>query len=109
MIEFSASVEAKGLPTSVNSSQDIDVLMAAFEDHVESLDFWQFYVLDIKAERESVKAALLENKTTPFDGITHKSVVELAEIMRISGDVVGLGVPQKRFGTCVRGEVAAAL
>lgn len=109
MIDFSASLEAKGLPTSIQSSQDIDVLMNAFEDYVKGLNFWQYYTLDAKAERESVKAALSNNNITPWDGIAHKTVVELAELAKSSGNVIGLGVPQKRFGTHVKGEVAAGL
>ena len=109
MIEFSASLEAKGLPTTVNSEKDIDVLMAAFEEHVKTLDFWQYYVLNVKSERESVKAALSQNTITEWEGVEQKTVVELAEILRTSGKVIGLGVPQKRFGTHVDGEVAAGL
>lgn len=109
MIDFSISLEAKGLPTTVKSQQDVDVLMKAFEEHVKGLDFWQYYVLDVKAERESVKAALAANKTTKWDGVAHKTVVELAEIVKTSGKVVGLGVPQKRFGTRVEGQDAAGL
>lgn len=109
MINFSVSLEAKGLPTTVKSSQDIDVLMTAFEDYVKGLDFWQYYVLDVKAERESVKAALSQNKFTTWEGIANKTVVELAELAKSSGSVIGLGVPQARFGTHVKGEVAAGL
>ena len=109
MIEFSTSLEANGLPTTVTSAQDVDVLMNAFEAHLQKLDFWQYYVLDAKAERESVTAALKANKGTTWAGIEHKTVVELSEIVRTSGKVVGLGVPQKRFGTHVKGEDAAGL
>ncbi|KAF7796344.1 hypothetical protein EIP86_007521 [Pleurotus ostreatoroseus] len=109
MIQFSVSLEAKGLPTTVKSSQDIDVLMSAFEDYVKGLDFWQYYVLDVKAERESVKAALSQNKFTTWEGIANKTVVELAELAKSSGSVIGLGIPQARFGTHVKGEVAAGL
>ena len=109
MIDFSVSLAANGLPTTVTSAQDVDTLMSVFEAHLGKLDFWQYYVLDVKAERESVKAALKANKATPWSGVEHKSVVELAEILRTSGKVVGLGVPQKRFGTRVEGEVAAGI
>lgn len=109
MIEFSTTLEAKGLPTTVTSTADIDVLMTAFQDYVKALDFWQYYVLDIKAERESVKAALSQHKFSTWDGIANKSVAEIAEIAKSSGSVVGLGIPQKRFGTHVKGEVAAGL
>ena len=109
MIEFSAALEAKGLPTRVTSQQDIDVLMTAFEDHLKSLDLWQYYVLDVKAERESVLAALKAGKAQSWDGVAHKSVVELAGIVKTAGSVIGLGTPEKRFGTHVEGPAAAGL
>lgn len=109
MVEFSASLEAKGLPTRITSEDDINTLMTAFQDYVKTLDFWQYYVLDVKAERESVKQALLANDLHPWDGIAHKTVVELADVLRTSGNVAGLGTPEKRFGTNVKGSVAAGL
>lgn len=109
MIEFSASLEARQLPTRITSSQDIDTLMTAFQDYVKTLNFWQYYVLDVKAERESVKAALSANKTHPWDGVAHKTVVELAELLRASGHVASIGTHEKRFGTRVEGSVAAGL
>ena len=54
MIDFSVSLAANGLPTTVASAQDVDTLMSAFEAHLGKLDFWQYYVLDVKAERESL-------------------------------------------------------
>ncbi len=89
--------------------EDIDTLMAAFKDYIKGKNFWHYYVLDVKAERESVKKALSQNKLSSWSGIEHKNVVELAEVLRSSGSVIGLGVPQKRFGTHVEGPVAAGL
>jgi glycogen debranching enzyme len=109
MIEFSAALEAKGLPTRVTSSQDVDVLMTAFESHVKSLNLWQYYVLDVEAERKSVKSALEANTLHNWDGVAHKSVVELAEIVRTSGQVTGIGTYQKRFVTRVEGHVSAGI
>ena len=109
MVEFSATLSEKGLPTSIASENDIDVLMNAFQEYVKSLNFWQYYVLDVKAERESVKKALMANKLYPWEGVAYKSVVELADILRTSGNVIGFGTPEKRFGTHVEGSVAAGL
>ncbi|KAI0704297.1 glycoside hydrolase family 13 protein [Cytidiella melzeri] len=109
MIEFSADLEAKGLPTRITSSQDVDIVITAFEDHVKSLNLWQYYVLSVQAERESVRAALEAHNLQPWDGVAHKSVVELADILRTSGVVQGIGTHEKRFGTRVEGHVAAGL
>lgn len=109
MVEFSANLEAKGLPTRVTSQQDIDVLITAFADHLKSLNLWQYYVLDTKAERESVLTALNAGNLQQWDGVAHKSVVELAEIAKTAGKVIGLGTHEKRFGTRVEGQAAAGL
>ena len=110
MVEFSASLESRGLPTKVTSEDDVNALMTAFEEYVNSLNFWQYYVFDVKAERESVKAALTGADVKPWEGdVAHKTVVELAEIIRNSGHVSTLGVPTKRGATRVDGALAASL
>lgn len=83
--------------------------MTAFQDHVKTLDFWQYYVLDVKAERESVKKALSAGDVKAWPDVANKTVVELAEIAKGAGSVIGYGVPQKRFGVRVEGSVAASL
>ena len=110
MVEFSASLATKGLPTIITSEDDVNVLMTAFEEYVGSLNFWQYYVFDVKAERESVKAALAKGDVKPWTTeIAHKTVVELADLLRNSGQLLGWGVPTKRFATRVDGAIAASL
>lgn len=109
MVEFSTSLKANGLPTTVTSEKDVDVLMAAFQDYVKTLNFWQYYVLDIKAERESVKKALAAKQSHPWEGVANRTIVELAELLKSSGNVIGFGTPEKRFATHVEGPVAAGL
>lgn len=110
MIEFSASLASNGLPTEITSEADVDAIIAAFDKHIDGLNFWQYYVFDVKAERESVKAALSKGdvKAWPTD-IAHKSVVELAEIARKSDHLDGLGIPTKRGGPHVDGALAASI
>lgn len=83
--------------------------MNALTEYLKSLDFWQYYVLDIKAERESVKAALSTEKVTPWDGpdIAGKTVVEHFEILKDSGKIIGYRGLAGRFSTKVDGSVAA--
>lgn len=83
--------------------------MTAFQDHVKTLNFWQYYVLDVKAERESVKKALSAADLKAWPDVANKTVVELAEIAKGTGSVIGYGVPQKRFGVRVEGSIAASL
>jgi glycogen debranching enzyme len=111
MIEFSASLSSKGLPTLVNSEQDVDTLMNAFTGTVKGLDFWQYYVLDVEREKDSVKAALVSGKTITWTGanVEGKSVVELANLIRSSSALVGLGQYASRFGVRSEAGVAAGL
>ncbi|KAF5317624.1 hypothetical protein D9758_018222 [Tetrapyrgos nigripes] len=111
MIEFSASLSSKGLPTLVKSEQDVDALMNAFADTVKGLDFWQYYVLDVGREKDSVKAALASGKVTAWTGpaVEGKSVVELANIVRSVNALVGLGQYASRFGVRSDANIAAGL
>jgi len=109
ILDFSATLQKRGLPIQINSAADVDTLMNALTKHLKSLDFWQYYVLDVKAEREGVKAALSTNKVVPWDGpdVAGKTVVGLFEILRDSGKVTGYHGLAGRFSTKVDGSVAA--
>lgn len=110
MIEFSAALPELGLPTEVKSEGDVDTLIAAFEKHLEKHNLWQFYVFDVKVERERVKGALEKGNVKPWPkDIKHKTVKELAEIARYSGKLIGLGLPQKRGGPKVDPELSASI
>lgn len=108
MVQFSSTLSSRGLPTSVASQQDVDALAGGFQEYLKELNLWQYYVLNVDAERASVKRALDEGKVAVWDGppIAHKDVAELAEIMRSSGKVHGLRKLEKKFGTFVDGPVA---
>lgn len=111
MIRFSKELASKGLPTSVTSQADVDRLVGGFQDYLQDLNMWQYYVLDVKKERESVLTALTGANAATWDGpdVVHKSVVELAEIVRASGNIHGHKKLEKKFGTYVDGPVAAGL
>ncbi|KAK0218056.1 glycoside hydrolase family 13 protein [Armillaria fumosa] len=109
MIQFSGALKAKGLPTRVKSAQDVAILMKEFEAVVRDLNFWQYYVLDPKRERDSVKSALDSQKITAWSGVgvEGKSVVTLADILRSENKIVGLGKLASRLGVHVDPPVAA--
>lgn len=83
--------------------------MNALTEYLKSLDLWQYYVLDAKAERENVRAALSTNKVTPWDGpgVAGKTLVELFEILKNSGKITGYHELAGRFSTKVDGSVSA--
>ena len=93
----------------VTSAADVDALMDALSEYLKSLDLWQYYVLDVKAERKNVKEALSTGKITPWGGpdLAGKSVVELFQILKDSGKIIGYRGLAGRFSTRVDGSVAA--
>lgn len=114
MIEFSGLLSEKGLPTSVNSMGDVDTLTNAFADYIKPLNFWQYYVLDTKREKEEVHKALKSEKATSWKGpdIAGKSPVDIAVTLRSFENgkhIQGLGKYAKRFGVSVDGSVAAGI
>ncbi|KIK99350.1 glycoside hydrolase family 13 protein [Paxillus rubicundulus Ve08.2h10] len=111
IFEFSASLEGSDLPTQVTSQQDIDQLIGAFEEHLKSKDLWQFYVLDVQTEMGAVLSALSTDLIVPWNGedVAGKSVVAIAEIVRSTGLVQGLGTLTSRFCAYVDGSIAAGM
>ncbi|VDC00989.1 unnamed protein product [Peniophora sp. CBMAI 1063] len=114
MVNFSGSLAELGLPTEVKSAADVDRLTSAFRDYCNQFNFWQYYVLDAKAEKEGVKAALDAANVTPWSGpaIQDASSVDVAKVLRSYQDgalVQGLGKYAKRFGVHVDAAVAAGV
>lgn len=109
MLEFSGILQSVGLPTAVTSEQDIAQLVDGFDGYLKERDLWQYYVLDVKRERAAVKEALDKADVTPWSGVdvAHKTVVELAEVIRNSGHLEGYHKLEKRFCAHVAGPIAA--
>ena len=109
IIEFSGSLSARGLPTTMSSEGDIDVLIDAFGHVVRGLNLWQYYVLDPKGEKDSVKGALISGEIEAWSGpnVKNKIVSELADILRAENKILGLGELASRFGVRVNSAVAA--
>ncbi|THV06230.1 glycoside hydrolase family 13 protein [Dendrothele bispora CBS 962.96] len=111
MVEFSSTLSTKGLPTRISSEQDIDSLMNAFSAIIKGLDLWQYYVLDVEREKDSVKSALTSGKVTAWTGenVAGRSVVDLANIIRSANAILGLGQLASRFGVRADAGIAAGL
>lgn len=108
MIEFSGSLAARGLPSLIHSEADINSLLDAFRAVIESLNHWQYYVLDTTHEKKSVKEALVSAKYTSWSGpdVCGKNFVELAEIFKSRSKIKGLGTFASRF--CVKADAGEA-
>jgi glycogen debranching enzyme len=111
ILEFSSSVASKGLPTQVRSEADIDLLITSLAESIEARDMWQYYVLDVKREKELVKAAIKSGKMVPWSGpdVAGKSIVALAEIVKTSSIIAGINKLGSRYGARSDGEMAAGL
>ncbi|KAI0033651.1 glycoside hydrolase family 13 protein [Vararia minispora EC-137] len=114
MIKFSVSLRELNLPTEVKSAADVDTLTNAFVEYTKQYNFWQYYVLDVKAEKDGVKTALEAGKITPWEGpsVQDWSSVDVAKLLQSYKDgglIVGLGKYAKRFGVHVSPSVAAGI
>ncbi|KAI6042102.1 glycoside hydrolase family 13 protein [Pisolithus marmoratus] len=109
ILEFSSSLAGKGLPIHVSCQKDIDTLMAAFADYLETKQLWQYYVLSTEAEKAAVTDALLSNTIIPWTGedVAGRTVVELANIVRSARLIQGQGTLASRFVARVDGGVSA--
>ena len=111
IIEFTSLIEKKGLPTYVSTQQDIDTLIDALGEHVKSKRLWQFYVLDVEAEKAALTNAFSSNAVIPWTGedVSGKTEVRLAEIVRSSGLIRGLGTFASRYVAHVDGRISVGL
>ncbi len=109
IIDFSASLAAKGLPMSVQSENDLNVLIAAFDKAVRSLNLWQYYVLDPVREKDSVNAALAAGNIEPWTGpnVRGRNVGDLADILRAEKKIIGFGQLASRYNVQIDSAVAA--
>ncbi len=111
MLAFSASLTNRGLPTQVTSQRDVDTLIDSFRADLKALNLWQYYVFDVKGQRQQIKEALDRGQVKPWsgEGIAHKNDVDLARLLKDSGLVQGFGQLGKRYGTTVDPAVAAGI
>ena len=107
MIELSGKLREKGLPSRVNSDSDLDRLAIAIRETIDSLNIWQYYVLDVAAEKERVANA----QAQPWTGedVSGKSNEDLAEVAKRSGVLNGYRSLAGRFATNGNASAAAGL
>ena len=110
MIEFSGSLQANDLPTTIQSESDIDMLMGAFQDVLTARNLWQYYVMDVTKEKKAVRHALTTGKIIQWTGpnLSGKTPVQLAVTLRSEGVVQNLGAFSSRFCVCVDSDIAVS-
>ena len=86
---------------------DIELIVDAFYEYIQRLNFWQHYVLDITKEKEVIQGAFSSRKVEVWNGPDvqgGKSVSELATILREyrGGELKFECTPdQHKSGTCI--------
>lgn len=85
--------------------------MSAFEQYLKSKDLWQFYVLDVQEEKAAILSALSSDSIVPWNGvdIKGKPAPAIADIVRSSGSICGLGALSSRYCAHVNGNIAAGI
>ena len=111
IIELTSLIEKKSHPTYVSTQQDINTLIDALSEYVKSKRLWQFYVLDVAAEKAALTNAFSSNTAIPWIGedVSGKTEVQLAEIVRSSGLIQGLGTFASRYVAQVDGRISVGL
>ena len=104
-------MEEKGVPTHVSTEQDIGAIIDALGEHVKTKKLWQFYVLDVEAEKAALVNAFSSNTVIPWTGedVSGKTEIQLAEIVRSSALMQGMGTFASRYVAHVDGRVSAGL
>jgi glycogen debranching enzyme len=92
--------------------EDIELILDAFHEYIQRFNFWQYYVLDVAKEKETIQSAFSSGKVDAWNGpdVHGKSIPELATILREyrGGEALrGLSKYAKRYGVYVDGAVAA--
>jgi glycogen debranching enzyme len=90
LVELSAKLPSLGVPTTLNSSSDLDQIVPLIESAIDSIKIWQFYVFDTQASVRDVATALESGKAQQWPGepVQGKSVDELAQIAKSTAGLI---------------------
>lgn len=85
--------------------------MDGLSEFIKDRNMWQYYILDVQREKDTMKCAIEDNKVIPWSGpdVAGKSIPAIAEIVRTSFIIAGLNQLCSRYGAHSNGEMAAGL
>lgn len=109
-MDLTKKLPSLGLPTTLNSSSDLDRLIPHIENAINDVKIWQYYVFDVHSSVSEVAAALDGKKAKSWGGeaVAGKSTEELARIAKSTpGFVENFRAWSGRFCTKVQPELAA--
>jgi glycogen debranching enzyme len=109
-LELSGQLAAKGLPTKLNSSADLDALIPHIKAAIDGAKLWQYYVFDVQTSAKEAAAAIDTGKVKRWEGqpVAGKSLEELATVAKSTdGFIYNFRTFAERFGTRVPADAAA--
>lgn len=98
------------MPTTLNSSSDLDQLIPHIEAAINNVNLWQYYVFDVQTSVKEVAAALDSGSAKAWSGepVQGRSVDQLAQVVKSSpGMIDNYRAWSARFCTRVDSAVAA--
>lgn len=107
MIKLSGKLQSLGLPTKVESQSDLDQIAEAVRKTVDELNLWQFYVLNVEAEKKAVSNAT--PTTWSGESVENKSDGDLVEIIKRNNLIQGYRSYAGRFASKSDAAAAAGL
>lgn len=110
LLELSANLASKGLPTNLTSPADVEKLVPHIKAAIDSAKLWQYYVFDVQASAKAVAASLDAGSEKKWQGapVVDKSIGELSHVAKDTPDFIqNYKSYSKRFGTTVDADAAA--
>ena len=110
LLELTDRLPALGLPTDLNSSDDLDKLIPHIKSAIDGARLWEYYVFDVQASVKAVASSLDAKsvKTWIGENVQDKSTEELAQIVKRTDCMMrGYRAYASRYCTRVDSEVAA--
>lgn len=115
LLRYSSELKSRGLPTTLNSVDDLLRIMDGIKIHViGAIRLWEFYVVNVERDSETVVTAWANNKVQFTDDVERLIGVQdwplkqkadwLIEHALVGGDRMG-----ERFRRRIQPEVAASL
>lgn len=109
-MDLTSKLPSLGLPTTLNSSADLDKLIPHVNSAIDNVNLWQYYVFDVQSSVKDVAAAIESGKGKKWGGeqVQGKSVDQLAQVVKSTSAMVeNYRAWSSRFCTKVDPEIAA--
>lgn len=110
LLALTRKLPSLGLPTTLNSSSDLDKIVPHIKSAIDAARLYEYYVFDIQASVKAVAASLQTNSAKPWEGedVAGKSLEQLSAILREQpGTIQNYRAYCGRYDTRVQPDIAA--